>query len=58
MAVRKLLGQEASALWGNGKGLSLIAVATTWGLLVGTRMIYRENKASASGRDPEGEADT
>ncbi|WP_176393202.1 MFS transporter [Natronolimnobius baerhuensis] len=40
MAVWTLLRQEATALWGGGKGISLIAVATTWGLLVGARMIY------------------
>ncbi len=40
MDVRTVLGRELKALWGGGKGTSLVAIATTWGLLVGTRMIY------------------
>ncbi|RQG98537.1 MFS transporter [Natrarchaeobius oligotrophus] len=34
------LKREVRALWGGGTGLSLLAVAVAWGLLVGTRMIY------------------
>ena len=40
MTVRAVLREEATGLWGGGRGFSLIAVATAWGLLVGTRMIY------------------
>ncbi|MFP8956216.1 MFS transporter [Natrialbaceae archaeon A-CW3] len=40
MGVRTAVGNEARALWSGGKGISLVAVATVWGLLVGTRMIY------------------
>lgn len=32
--------QEAKALWAGGKGQSLVIIAGTWGLLLGTRMIY------------------
>ncbi|MFP9193506.1 MFS transporter [Natronosalvus vescus] len=40
MVVRTAIGNEVRALWDGGRGISLIAVATAWGLLVGTRMIY------------------
>ncbi len=40
MNVWTVFRQELTALWGSGKGISLIAVATSWGLLNGTRMIY------------------
>lgn len=40
MGVRTVVGQEAQALWGDGKGVSLTAVATGWALLIGVRMIY------------------
>lgn len=40
MNVRTAVWQEVKALWGNGTGISLAAVATAWGLLIGTRMIY------------------
>ena len=32
--------REAAALWSEGRGWSLSAVAGTWGLLLGVRMIY------------------
>lgn len=31
---------SARALWGDGKGRLLVAIAGGWGLLIGTRMIY------------------
>ncbi|ACV11365.1 major facilitator superfamily MFS_1 [Halorhabdus utahensis DSM 12940] len=34
------IGREAKALWSEGRGPSLGAIAGTWGLLLGTRMIY------------------
>lgn len=34
------LRQEIGALWADGKGKKLIAIALGWGLLNGTRMIY------------------
>ena len=34
------LQQEIGALWADGKGKKLIAIALGWGLLNGTRMIY------------------
>lgn len=40
MSVRTIFRQELTALWGNGKGISLVAVATGWGLLNGARMVY------------------
>jgi len=40
MNVRAALRQEVKGLWGDGKGISLVAVAIGWGLLNGTRMIY------------------
>ena len=40
MKVGAVLGREAKALWSGGRGTSLVAIATAWGLLVGTRMIY------------------
>ena len=40
MDVRTALKREARALWADGRGAPLVAVATAWGLLVGTRMLY------------------
>ncbi|WP_207891630.1 MFS transporter [Natrarchaeobius halalkaliphilus] len=40
MDVRTAFGRELTALWADGKGSSLVTVATAWGLLVGARMIY------------------
>ena len=40
MEVGTVLRREARALWSEGRGPSLVVVATGWGLLVGTRMIY------------------
>ncbi|WP_436348533.1 MFS transporter [Natronorubrum sp. FCH18a] len=40
MKVRTIVGRELKILWADGKGVSLVAIATAWGLLVGTRMIY------------------
>jgi MFS family permease len=34
------VGREAKALWGDGKGRSLVVIAGGWGLLIGTRMSY------------------
>ncbi|RQG97781.1 MFS transporter [Natrarchaeobius chitinivorans] len=39
MDVGDTLKREVRALWADGTGLALGAVATTWGLLIGTRMI-------------------
>ena len=32
--------RELTALWGDGLGKSLVVIATGWGLLLGTRMVY------------------
>ncbi|MFC6763546.1 MFS transporter [Natrinema soli] len=40
MDVRTILRQEVQGLWGDGKGISLAAVAIAWGLLNGARMVY------------------
>lgn len=40
MGLRDELQTEIAALWGDGKGISLAAVATGWGLLNGGRMVY------------------
>jgi len=32
--------QELHALWSDGKGPSLVAISSGWGILLGTRMIY------------------
>lgn len=40
MSVQTIVKKELVALWGNGKGTSLIAVAIGWGLLNGVRMVY------------------
>ncbi|EMA38703.1 MFS transporter [Halobiforma nitratireducens] len=40
MDVRTAVGDELRALWSDGRGISLVVVASAWGLLVGTRMIY------------------
>lgn len=40
MNVRTIFKREVTALWGNGKGISLAGVAVGWGLLNGTRMVY------------------
>lgn len=40
MGFRAELRTEIAALWGGGKGISLAAVATGWGLLNGGRMVY------------------
>lgn len=40
MNLRVSIRREATALWGGGKGRSLVAIAGAWGLLLGTRMIY------------------
>ncbi len=40
MNVLASIGREAKALWGGGKGRSLIVIAGAWGFLLGTRMIY------------------
>lgn len=34
------LRAEATALWGGGNGSLLVAIASGWGILLGTRMIY------------------
>ncbi len=40
MGVRSAFSAEAKALWSDGRGPSLVVLATAWGLLVGARMIY------------------
>lgn len=40
MDIRTLVRKEVTELWGNGKGISLAAIATGWGLLNGGRMVY------------------
>jgi len=40
MGLGTAVRREVSALWGGGKGVSLLAVATGWGLLNGARMVY------------------
>ncbi len=40
MKIITAVDHEIRALWGNGKGVTLITIATGFGLLVGTRMIY------------------
>ncbi|WP_353633499.1 MFS transporter [Halobacterium sp. NMX12-1] len=40
MGLRTAVRREVTALWGGGKGVSLVAVATGWGLLNGGRMVY------------------
>lgn len=40
MNVRTVFWQEVQGLRKDGKGISLTAVATAWGLLIGARMIY------------------
>lgn len=39
MTVRAILRREGRALWSDGRGWSLVAVAVAWGLLTGARMI-------------------
>lgn len=39
MGVRTALHEEARALWSDGRGVPLVAVAVGWGLLIGVRMI-------------------
>ncbi len=34
------IGREARALWRDDKGPTLVAIAGTWGILLGTRMVY------------------
>ena len=40
MNVLTSIRREAEALWGGGRGKSLIVIASGWGMLNGTRMIY------------------
>ena len=40
MTVLAGITREATALWGDGKGRSLLVVASGWGILLGARMIY------------------
>lgn len=40
MDILPFLKQEATSLLGQGRGTVLVPVATGWGLLVGTRMLY------------------
>lgn len=40
MSVQTIVKNELVALWGSGKGTSLIAIAIGWGLLNGVRMVY------------------
>ncbi|MDR9430896.1 MAG: MFS transporter [Natronomonas sp.] len=40
MKIRTTVNRELRALWTGGTGPSLVVIATTWGMLVGTRMVY------------------
>ncbi len=40
MNIWSIFKQEIIGLWGNGKGISLAAIALGWGLLMGIRMVY------------------
>ncbi|MFC4990564.1 MFS transporter [Saliphagus infecundisoli] len=40
MTVIDGISREVTALWGGGKGRSLLVVASGWGILLGARMIY------------------
>lgn len=40
MEIGVAIGREAKALWRGRRGTSLVAIATGWSLLVGSRMIY------------------
>jgi ACS family hexuronate transporter-like MFS transporter len=40
MSVLVSIRQEVKALWGGGRGKSLVVIAGAWGLLLGARMIY------------------
>jgi MFS family permease len=40
MEIRTTVGRELRALWDGGTGPSLVVIAATWGMLVGTRMVY------------------
>jgi MFS family permease len=40
MSVFGSVGREATELWGDGRGPSLVAIASGWGVLLGTRMVY------------------
>ncbi len=40
MNIWSVVKQEVFGLWGNGKGISLGAIALGWGLLMGIRMVY------------------
>ncbi|MFB6091460.1 MAG: MFS transporter [Haloquadratum sp.] len=40
MSLVASIREEARALWGDGEGRSLAVIASSWGLLLGTRMIY------------------
>ena len=40
ISVRRTLSDEAHALWADGAGRALVVLATGWGLLVGSRMVY------------------
>ncbi|WP_144904342.1 MFS transporter [Halobellus captivus] len=40
MGITDIVRQEATELWGEGKGPLLVAIAGGWGVLLGTRMIY------------------
>ncbi|GAA0657384.1 MFS transporter [Salarchaeum japonicum] len=40
MGLRTELRREAAGLWDDGTGVSLVAIATGWGLLNGVRMVY------------------
>jgi MFS family permease len=40
MRVLQSVVREAKALWGDGRGPSLVAIAGGWGILLGARMVY------------------
>ena len=40
MGLFESIGNEGRALWGDGKGPLLVTIASGWGILLGTRMVY------------------
>jgi len=40
MNIYRTIKQELTELWGGGKGKSLVAIASGWGVLLGARMVY------------------
>ncbi|WP_049985059.1 MFS transporter [Halobellus rufus] len=40
MGISDGIRREATELWGDGKGPLLVTIASAWGILLGTRMVY------------------